>query len=280
MRPGRGRDQRARARACRPSPTRPCAPDRRAAPALGRRRPSSTTLLPEAFAVCREAGAPAARHAPLRRPADRRHGAARGQRSPRWRPARARRWWRRCPPTSTRSRAGASHIVTVNDYLARRDAQWMGPIYHALGLTRRGHPARGVVPLRSGLRPADIRMAGLGRSAAGGLRGRHHLRHEQRVRLRLPPRQHALRARGAWSSASYHYAIVDEVDSILIDEARTPLIISGPTEEASRALLREGQPDHPAAQAGRHHRGGQALRDRGDRGRATSSSTRRRRPCR
>ena len=44
------------------------------------------------------------------------------------------------------------HIVTVNDYLAKRDAQWMGPIYQALGLIGRRHPARGLVPLRPGLR--------------------------------------------------------------------------------------------------------------------------------
>ena len=66
------------------------------------------------------------------------------------------------------------HVVTVNDYLARRDMEWMGPLYMSLGLTVGDDPAR----------------HGHGR-AAEGLRLRHHLRHEQRVRLRLPPRQHA-----------------------------------------------------------------------------------------
>ena len=70
------------------------------------------------------------------------------------------------------------HVVTVNDYLARRDSEWMGRIYRFLGMTRRRHPAR---PER--------------RRAAEGLRLRHHLRHQQRVRLRLPPRQHEVRAR-------------------------------------------------------------------------------------
>ena len=67
------------------------------------------------------------------------------------------------------------HIVTVNDYLARRDADWMGQIHRWLGLERR---------------PGDPRLAGAARPEAGHVRLRHHLRHQQRVRLRLPPRQH------------------------------------------------------------------------------------------
>ena len=70
------------------------------------------------------------------------------------------------------------HVVTVNDYLARRDSEWMGRIYRFLGMTRRRHPARAHR-----------------RRAPGRLRRGHHLRHEQRVRLRLPPRQHEVRAR-------------------------------------------------------------------------------------
>ena len=68
---------------------------------------------------------------------------------------------------------------------------------------------------------------------AQGVRGRHHLRHEQRVRLRLPPRQHGRLRRGAVQRGHY-FAIVDEVDSILIDEARTPLIISGRADDAQQ----------------------------------------------
>ena len=64
------------------------------------------------------------------------------------------------------------HVVTVNEYLAQRDADWMGPIYRFLGLDGRRHQEQ----------PAD-------RGETRGLRRRHHLRHEQRVRLRLPARQ-------------------------------------------------------------------------------------------
>ena len=76
------------------------------------------------------------------------------------------------------------HVVTVNDYLARRDMEWMGPLYMSLGLT--------VNAIQS--------QMDAGR-AAEGLRLRHHLRHEQRVRLRLSPRQHAA-TRPATTTAS------------------------------------------------------------------------------
>ena len=67
------------------------------------------------------------------------------------------------------------HLVTVNDYLAKRDAEWMTPIYEMLGL--------------SGRHPAERRVR-LGPTSATSLRGRHHVRHQLRVRLRLPARQH------------------------------------------------------------------------------------------
>ncbi len=70
------------------------------------------------------------------------------------------------------------HLVTVNDYLAKRDAEWMGPIYQALGHDHRRDPAR----------PRQ-------RRPQGRVRLRHHLRHQQRGRLRLPARQHGLGAR-------------------------------------------------------------------------------------
>ena len=70
------------------------------------------------------------------------------------------------------------HVVTVNDYLAKRDAEWMGERLPPPGPERRHHPAR----------PA-------GRRAQAGLRLRHHLRHQQRARLRLPARQHEVRPR-------------------------------------------------------------------------------------
>ena len=123
-----------------------------------------------------------------------------------------------------------THIVTVNDYLARRDAQWMGPIYHLLGLTV------GVIQHEMSylydpdyLQP-DIRLAALrpcSRREAyqaditygtNNEFGFDYLRDNMRFSLEeMVQREH-------------HYAIVDEVDSILIDEARTPLIISGPAE--------------------------------------------------
>ena len=114
------------------------------------------------------------------------------------------------------------HVVTVNDYLARRDMEWMGPLYLVAGPDGRGDPE----------------PDGDGRAAAG-LRLRHHLRHEQRVRLRLPPRQHAAGGQGRRPLSQalqqvqgpLHFAIIDEVDNILIDEARTPLIISGPAHD-------------------------------------------------
>ena len=125
------------------------------------------------------------------------------------------------------------HIVTVNDYLAKRDAQWMGPLYHALGLSV------GVIQHEASFNydPAystpDIRMTALrpiGRHEAylcditygtNNEFGFDYLRDNMRFSLEELV-QRAL-----------HYSIVDEVDSILIDEARTPLIISGPAEEST-----------------------------------------------
>jgi preprotein translocase subunit SecA len=125
------------------------------------------------------------------------------------------------------------HIVTVNDYLARRDAQWMGPIYHQLGLSVAviQHEASfmydpAYVPADSrfvALRPCERREAYRADITYGTNNefGFDYLRDNMRFSLdELVQRE-------------LHYAIVDEVDSILIDEARTPLIISGPTEEST-----------------------------------------------
>jgi preprotein translocase subunit SecA len=125
------------------------------------------------------------------------------------------------------------HIVTVNDYLARRDAQWMGPIYHALGLSV------GVIQHEASFRydpdyvTPDVRMAALRPCTrhdayladitygTNNEFGFDYLRDNMRFSLEeLVQRE-------------LNYAIVDEVDSILIDEARTPLIISGPAEEST-----------------------------------------------
>ena len=125
------------------------------------------------------------------------------------------------------------HIVTVNDYLAKRDAQWMGPLYHALGLTVgviqheasfTYDPAYATPDIRmTALRPIDRRSAYQCDITYGTNNefGFDYLRDNMRFSLEeLVQRE-------------LHYAIVDEVDSILIDEARTPLIISGPAEEST-----------------------------------------------
>ena len=112
------------------------------------------------------------------------------------------------------------HVVTVNDYLAKRDSDWMGRIFRFLGLT--------VGVIQHDLDDRERQEA---------YARRHHLRDEQRVRLRLPPRQHEVRHQ-SYVQRGHNFAIVDEVDSILIDEARTPLIISGPAEESTDKYYR------------------------------------------
>ncbi len=107
------------------------------------------------------------------------------------------------------------HIVTVNDYLARRDAAWMGPIYQALGLT--------VGVIQSGQKQEEKRQAYLADITYGTNNefGFDYLRDNMAFSLQDKFQR------------DLHYAIVDEVDSILIDEARTPLIISGPAEQTT-----------------------------------------------
>jgi preprotein translocase subunit SecA len=125
------------------------------------------------------------------------------------------------------------HIVTVNDYLAKRDAQWMGPLYHALGLSVgviqheasfSYDPVYATADIRmTALRPIDRRTAYHSDITYGTNNefGFDYLRDNMRFSLDELVQRHL------------HYAIVDEVDSILIDEARTPLIISGPAEEST-----------------------------------------------
>ena len=107
------------------------------------------------------------------------------------------------------------HIVTVNDYLAKRDAEWMGKVYAALGMTC------GVIypgideSLKKDAYAADVTYA------TNNELGFDYLRDNMKSELaQMVQREH-------------HFAIVDEVDSILIDEARTPLIISGPSDDKS-----------------------------------------------
>jgi len=107
------------------------------------------------------------------------------------------------------------HVVTVNDYLARRDAQWMGPIYSFLGLT--------VGVIVHGLDDSE-RQQSYNADVTYGTNnefGFDYLRDNMKFDL------------ADYVQRELNFAIVDEVDSILIDEARTPLIISGPAEEST-----------------------------------------------
>ncbi len=116
--------------------------------------------------------------------------------------------------------AGQVHVVTVNDYLARRDAEWMRPVYETLGMKVGAIQA----PMHSSERiPIYRGDVVYGTNSEFGF---DYLRDHMKVRVD-DQCQRALR-----------YAVVDEVDSILIDEARTPLIISGPAED-DRGLYEE-----------------------------------------
>ncbi len=115
------------------------------------------------------------------------------------------------------------HIVTVNDYLAKRDAEWMGKIYEFLGLTVGVIVSGQTGEERKQAYGADIVYGTNNEFGFDYLRDNMVLTAEHRVQ------------RGR------HFAIVDEVDSILIDEARTPLIISGPSDDASEMYVRINQ---------------------------------------
>jgi preprotein translocase subunit SecA len=116
-----------------------------------------------------------------------------------------------------------AHLVTVNDYLARRDAEWMGPIYRMLGMSV------GVVV--HGLDDDDRRKAYHCDITYGTNNefGFDYLRDNMKFTLE------------EYVQREFQYAIVDEVDSILIDEARTPLIISGASEESTDKYYRINQ---------------------------------------
>ena len=120
--------------------------------------------------------------------------------------------------------ARGTHLVTVNDYLARRDSEWMGEIYKYLGLTV-GCIQQNMEPARRREQYAcDITYGTNNEFGFDYLRDNMAVRPEYRVQ------------RG------FAYAIVDEVDSVLIDEARTPLIISGPVDDRGDDLFDEMKP--------------------------------------
>ncbi|MBQ8160472.1 MAG: preprotein translocase subunit SecA, partial [Clostridia bacterium] len=115
------------------------------------------------------------------------------------------------------------HVVTVNDYLARRDSEWMGKVHRFLGLS--------VGLIVHDLSPEERRAA----YACDITYGTNNELGFDYLRDNMAVRQESLVQRG------HHYAIVDEVDSILIDEARTPLIISGQGEESTEMYDRVGR---------------------------------------
>ncbi len=118
------------------------------------------------------------------------------------------------PITLNSLSGGGCHVVTVNDYLAARDAEWMGRIYGFMGMT--------VGKVLSGDRDEQRKRAAYQADVSYGTNnefGFDYLRDNMKFRLE------------DYVQRGHNFAIVDEVDSILIDEARTPLIISGPTRD-------------------------------------------------
>ncbi len=116
------------------------------------------------------------------------------------------------------------HLVTVNDYLARRDRDWMGPIYEWLGLTVGVIQNQMTNAERKEMYACDITFGTANEFGFDYLRDNMAQVVEDRVHR------------------NYHYAIIDEVDSILIDEARTPLIISGQVQQSTHDRYREMRP--------------------------------------
>ncbi|MEN3044505.1 MAG: preprotein translocase subunit SecA [Candidatus Hydrothermales bacterium] len=119
---------------------------------------------------------------------------------------------------------GINHLVTVNDYLAKRDREWMGPVYEMLGLE--------VGVIQSGMEPQE-RKPEYNRDITYGTNNEFGFDY---LRDNMVFRKDDKVQRG------HIYAIVDEIDSILIDEARTPLIISGPVDRTSNYLYKQMKP--------------------------------------
>src|SRR5262245_8095619 len=189
-------------------------------------------LLPDAFAVCRGAArrtlgmrhSDAQRVAGMVRPSGKIAGMATGE---------GKTLVATLPAYLNALGGEGVHIVTVNDYLARRDAQWMGPVYHALGLSV------GVIQHEASFLydPAyitpDVRMLAL-RPCTRHEAYRADLTYGTNNEFGFDYLRDNMRfTREEMVQRNLNYAIVDEVDSILIDEARTPLIISGPADEST-----------------------------------------------
>ncbi len=119
------------------------------------------------------------------------------------------------------------HVVTVNDYLARRDADWMRPIYEGLGLT---------VGVLQNMQPIEEKRAAYASDITYGTNsefGFDYLRDNMATSLEEKVQHGGRISEDGKPIGMYNFAIVDEVDNILIDEARTPLIISGAPEQAA-----------------------------------------------
>lgn len=112
------------------------------------------------------------------------------------------------------------HVVTVNDYLAKRDSEWMGPIYNFMGLSV------GLIQHDSTVQDRQLAYRSHITYGTNNEFGFDYLRDNMKYDLR------------DYVQTEHNFAIVDEVDSILIDEARTPLIISGPAEESTDKYYR------------------------------------------
>ena len=145
-----------------------------------------------------------------------------------------------------------AHLVTVNDYLAKRDAQWMGPIYHALGLSvgvlqHRAaflfDPSVGSAEAAAGAAPGELDEDELRRRELGDVSNLRPCTRQQAYAADITYgtnnefgfdylRDNMVLEASEKVQRPLAYAIVDEVDNILIDEARTPLIISGQAEES------------------------------------------------
>src|ERR671911_991395 len=119
------------------------------------------------------------------------------------------------------------HVVTVNDYLARRDAEWMSPIYRGLGLS---------IGVLQNMQPYQEKRAAYASDITYGTNsefGFDYLRDNMATTLQEKVQHGGRFDDDGKPYTSHHFGIVDEVDNILIDEARTPLIISGAPEQAA-----------------------------------------------
>ena len=124
------------------------------------------------------------------------------------------------------------HVVTVNDYLARRDAEWMSPLYTGLGLS---------VGVLQNMQPYEEKRAAYAADITYGTNsefGFDYLRDNMATSLEEKVQHGGRIDEDGKPIGMHHYAIVDEVDNILIDEARTPLIISGAPEQAADFYVR------------------------------------------